>query len=574
MTRLLEINNLTIDFHAQRGTTRATDGITLHLDRGETLGIVGESGSGKSVTALSVMRLLPYPGQISSGEILYYPTPNTSVNLLSLPEKELLSYRGAQIAMIFQEPMTSLNPVIRCGLQVAEALQHHRKMDFKDARSATLQLFDGVKLADRERIFRAYPHELSGGQKQRVMVAMAMSCQPNILIADEPTTALDVTVQKAILDLMLELQTESGLSILFISHDLGVISEVCDRVAVMYNGKIVEEGPVDKILSAPGHPYTKGLVASRPSLHRKLWRMPTVQDFMENKNAVAREVNVQETESRRALLYARKSVLEIENLVVRYPAKKNWLGQSVEWLNAVDHVSFDVFPGETFGLAGESGCGKTTLGRSIARLTDAFSGKVRYRLPGAADQESLDLLALPEELFQPFRRDIQVIFQDPYSSLNPRMTIGNALMEPMKIHNLHENDQIRKTKVQELLEIAGLKADHFHRFPHEFSGGQRQRICIARALAVDPKVLICDEIVSSLDVSVQATVLNLLQDLQQQFGLTYLFISHDLSVIRQMCDRLMIMNRGKTEALGFADQIFEKPDNEYVRRLISAVPGQ
>jgi len=581
MTRLLEINNLTIDFHAQRGTTRATDGVTLHLDKGETIGIVGESGSGKSVTALSVMRLLPYPGQISSGEIWYHPpsAPDSPVNLLSLPEKELLLYRGAQIAMIFQEPMTSLNPVIRCGLQVVEALQYHRKLDFREARSATAQLFDRVKMADSERVFQSYPHELSGGQKQRVMIAMAMSCHPHILIADEPTTALDVTVQKAILDLMLEWQTESGLSMLFISHDLGVISEVCDRVAVMFNGRVVEEGPVEKILSAPEHPYTKGLVASRPSLHRKLRRLPTVQDFVENNIAKVNEVTKEETESRRALLYAQKPILGVENLVVRYPAKKNWLGQSVDWLNAVDHVSFEVCPGETFGLAGESGCGKTTLGRAIARLTDSYSGKVRYRrLPGQNDgepgSENPDLLELTAESFHPFRRDIQVVFQDPYSSLNPRMSIGAALMEPMNIHQLHENERIRKEKALELLEIAGLEAGHFHRYPHEFSGGQRQRICIARALAVEPRILICDEIVSSLDVSVQATVLNLLQDLQQQFGLTYLFISHDLSVIRQMCDRLMIMNRGKIEAIGFAEQIFDNPENEYVRRLISAVPGQ
>lgn len=566
MPKILEIKDLVIDFHSERGVTRAVDGLSLHLDRGETLGIVGESGSGKSVTALSVMRLLPAPAAtITRGEI-WYDTGNAPVNLLTLPDPAMQRIRGADIAMIFQEPMTSLNPVFRCGHQVTEALQLHRKLNFAAAKEVTLQLFEQVKLPDPARIFNAYPHQISGGQKQRVMIAMAMSCNPQILIADEPTTALDVTVQKTILDLMRELKEASGLSMLFISHDLGVISEICDRVAVMFQGKIVEEGPAEQILQAPEHPYTRGLVACRPSLRRRLHRMPTVADFLENKVFEAKVVSPAETTARQAALYAQKPVLEIKNLVVRYPKKKNWLGNPVEWLHAVDNVSFEVFPGETFGLAGESGCGKTTLGRTIARLTDAHAGEVWYK--------GVDLQQLNAETLQPYRREIQVVFQDPYASLNPRMTIGAAIVEPMQVHQLHENTGARRDKTVELLETVGLQADHFQRYPHEFSGGQRQRICVARALALQPRLLICDEMVSALDVSVQATVLNLLMDLREKFGLTYLFISHDLSVIKQMCDRLLIMNEGRIEEIGFPDQVYLNPEKEYVRRLIEAIPGQ
>jgi len=566
MSKILEIKDLVIDFHSERGATRAVDGLSLHLDRGETLGIVGESGSGKSVTALSVMRLLPQPAaKMTRGEI-WYDTGNAPVNLLTLPDPAMQRIRGADIAMIFQEPMTSLNPVFRCGHQVTEALQLHRKLNFSAAKEVTLQLFEQVKLPDPARIFNAYPHQISGGQKQRVMIAMAMSCNPQILIADEPTTALDVTVQKTILELMRELKEASGLSMLFISHDLGVISEICDRVAVMFQGKIVEEGQAEQILHAPEHPYTRGLVACRPSLRRRLYRMPTVADFLENKVFEAKVVSPAETTARQAALYAQKPVLEVKNVVVRYPKKKNWLGNPVDWLHAVNDVSFEVFSGETFGLAGESGCGKTTLGRSIARLTDAHAGEVWYK--------GVDLQQLNAEALQPYRREIQVVFQDPYASLNPRMTIGDAIVEPMQVHRIHENAGARRDKTVELLETVGLQADHFHRYPHEFSGGQRQRICVARALALQPRLLICDEMVSALDVSVQATVLNLLMDLREKFGLTYLFISHDLSVIKQMCDRLLIMNQGKIEEIGFPDQVYLNPEKEYVRRLIEAIPGE
>jgi peptide/nickel transport system ATP-binding protein len=580
---MLEINNLSIEFPSANGATRAVDGISFVLNKGETLGIVGESGSGKSVTALSVMRLLPEAGKITSGEILLQQSTinnrQSPINLLSLPEPSLPAIRGTKIAMIFQEPMTSLNPVFRCGQQVTEAIRLHQKVSIENAKSQTIKLFERVRLPDTERIFNAYPHQLSGGQKQRVMIAMAMSCRPKILIADEPTTALDVTVQKAILDLMRELKEENGLSMLFISHDLGVISEICDRVAVMFQGKIVEEGAVEKILQNPEHPYTKGLVACRPSIHRKLWRIPTVPDFLENKNFETRLISSEETAARREAIYAQAPVLQVNNLTVRYPKKKNWLGQPVEWLNAVDRVSFEVFPGEAFGLAGESGCGKTTLGRAIARLTTAYAGEIFYAArepssPLPPSKGGQDLRKLSEEQFRPYRREIQVVFQDPYSSLNPRLTAGEAITEPMRVHQLFENEKVRREKAVELLETVGLQAEHFSRYPHEFSGGQRQRICLARALAVEPKLLVCDEIVSSLDVSVQATVLNLLMDLQEKFGLTYLFISHDLSVIKQMCDRLLVMNQGKIEALGFPEDIFEKPQTEYVQRLVAAIPGK
>lgn len=567
MNKLLEIKDLRIDFEGEKGWTQAVSGISLDLAKGETLGIVGESGSGKSVTALSVMRLLPTPpARYSGGQILFQNGENNQpVDLLAMPEEDLRQIRGVQIAMIFQEPMTSLNPVFRCGHQVTEAIQLHQKVSFAAARDRALALFERVKLPDPARIFQAYPHQISGGQKQRVMIAMAMSCQPSLLIADEPTTALDVTVQKAILDLMRELREERDLSMIFISHDLGVIGEIADRAVVMHKGNIVESGPVEQILKHPQHPYTQGLVACRPSLNRKLYRMPTVPDFLEKGGFEARVITAGETQNRQTQLQSNAPILRVDQLGVRYPARKNWLGKTQEWTNAVDNVSFEVFPGETFGLAGESGCGKTTLGRTLAKLAEPHQGTILY-------QDTI-ISGLGNKEFRPFRKHIQMVFQDPFSSLNPRMTIGEAILEPMKVHELHTNDAIRRQKVADLLETVGLEAGHAGRYPHEFSGGQRQRICIARALALEPRLLICDEIVSALDVSVQATVLNLLMDLQEKYGLTYLFISHDLSVIKQMCDRLMIMNRGKIEQIGYPDQVFAQPETEYVRRLIDAIPG-
>jgi len=580
---LLDVRDLTTTFSTENGTVIAVDNISFRLYRGETLGIVGESGSGKSVTSLSLMQLIPRPpGKITSGEIWYHPKGGQPVNLLLLPEREIRKYRGRKISMIFQEPMTSLNPVFTCGFQVDEAIRLHLKKNKKDAREHTIQLFRKVQLPDPERAYRAYPHELSGGQKQRVMIAMAMSCDPDILIADEPTTALDVTVQKAILQLMAELKTAIHSSIVFITHDLGVIAEIADRVLVMYKGKIVEQGHVLDIFEDPQHPYTKGLLACRPPLDKRLRMLPVVADFMEESDGVIKEkknnstaedpehillrtsIPAEETESRLKQLTAQEPILRVLGIKTWFPVRKSFFGKPASWVKAVDDVSFDVYPGETLGLVGESGCGKTTLGRTIIRLTDPVSGEVYFK--------GRNLMQLTQRALKPLRKDIQIIFQDPYSSLNPRMTVGNAIMEPMQVHHLYENDNTRRDKTIDLLEKTGLKAEHFNRYPHEFSGGQRQRVCIARALAVNPQFIICDESVSALDVSVQAQVLNLLMHLRNEFGLTYIFISHDLSVVRFMSDRMIVMNQGKIEESGPADAVCNTPRSAYTRKLIEAIP--
>ena len=562
MHHILDIQDLSVRF----GDTYAVNHLSLKLPRGKTLGIVGESGSGKSVTALSIMQLLP-AGATAGGKILFQPDDVAApVNLAELSEQALSRVRGRNISMIFQEPMTSLNPVFKCGIQVTEALQHHKNIGFKEARSEALSLFEQVKLPDPLRIFNAYPHQISGGQKQRVMIAMAMSCQPAVMIADEPTTALDVTVQRSILGLLRDLKESAGLSMIFISHDLGVISEICDEVAVMYRGEVVEKGAVNEVFQHPENAYTRGLIACRPDPDRQVRRLPTVSDYLEGRTFDVTVTDREETRARRQGLYIQKPLLSAEGLSVRYPGKNNWYGKVVEWTNAVNQVSFDIYPGETFGLAGESGCGKTTLGRSIVKLVRASSGNIRY--------EGTELTGLSESAFKPFRKDIQLVFQDPYSSLNPRMSIGAAIEEAMEVHQLHENKQARREKTVELLKTVGMQPEHYQRYPHEFSGGQRQRICLARALAPEPRFLICDEIVSALDVSVQATILNLLKDLQDQFGLTLLFISHDLSVIRQMCDRLMIMKNGSVEATGFPEELYNNPPTTYIRDQIEAIPGR
>lgn len=576
--KLLSINNLRIQFSGEEGITEAVRGISFDLYRGETLGIVGESGSGKSVTSLSIMRLIPEPpGKIVEGSIIYYPKNAEPIDILKLSEKELQSLRGNDIAMIFQEPMTSLNPVMRCGKQVDEAIVLHKKINQQEAKNQTLRLFEQVKLPDPERAYNAYPHELSGGQKQRVMIAMAMSCQPEILIADEPTTALDVTVQKAILELMADLKKEINASTMFITHDLGVIAEIADRVLVMYKGQIVEQGAVAEIFKNPQHPYTKGLLACRPPLDYRMKKLPVVADFMEIKDGQVIEkqsfinqvieqykVSPSQTEARLHQLLQGEPIIKVENLKTWFPKTKNFWGKATDFVKAVDDVSFEVYEGETLGLVGESGCGKTTLSRTLLRLSPITNGRIFYK--------NNDLTHLKEAAMRPLRKDIQIIFQDPYSSLNPRMTIGKAIMEPMQVHRLHENDKQRKEKTIHLLETVGLEAKHFDRYPHEFSGGQRQRIVIARTLAVEPKFIICDECVSALDVSVQAQVLNLLMDLREQFNLTYIFISHDLSVVKLMSDRMMVMNKGKIEEIGIADDIYHHPKAAYTQRLIEALP--
>ena len=576
---LLEVKNLITEFHTEEGIVRAVNDVSFNIYRGETVGIVGESGSGKSVTTLTIMGLIPIPpGKITGGEIIYHKKDGTQVDLLQISDKEMRSYRGNDIAMIFQEPMTSLNPVFTCGDQVAEAIILHQKVSKEKAKKITLEMFEKVQLPTPERIFSAYPHQLSGGQKQRVMIAMAMSCDPDILIADEPTTALDVTVQKTILELMNDLKSELDSSIIFITHDLGVIGEIADRVIVMYRGAIVETGSVLEIFREPKHPYTRSLLACRPPLRKRLSKLPTVSDFMkedEDGNITELSASVNEivgkyvvsdkdTKERFEKLSAKKPILEVRNLKTWFPTKTNFFGKPLEYVKAVNDVSFDVYEGETMGLVGESGCGKTTLGRTILRLAPDAGGEVIYDGKSILDMSKGDL--------KDMRKDMQIIFQDPYSSLNPRMTIGNAILEPMTVHGIYDSNTARKNKVNELLNTVGLNEKQFSRYPHEFSGGQRQRICIARALSLNPKFIICDESVSALDVSVQAQVLNLLLELREEYNFTYIFISHDLSVVKFMSDRMIVMNQGEIEEMGLADDIYNNPQKEYTQGLISAIP--
>ena len=577
--KLLEFKNLVTEFRTEGQTVKAVDNVSFTLNKGETIGIVGESGSGKSVTSLSAMRLIPSPpGIISGGEIVFHKKNDAPVNLLNISEEEMRSYRGNEIAMIFQEPMTSLNPVFTCGDQVLEAIMLHQKLNKANAKNLTIKLFDEVQLPDPERIYNSYPHQISGGQKQRVMIAMAMSCKPSVLIADEPTTALDVTVQKTILELMQQLQKEHNMGIMFITHDLGVIAELADKVVVMYKGKIVEQGNVWDIFTNPKHPYTKGLLACRPPLDKRYTFLPTVSDFMktdENGNIIDNNVSIEdftkklivsnkERKQKQEELYQKIPILKIANLKTYFPIKNGFFGGVTSNVKAVDNVSFDVYPGETLGLVGESGCGKTTIGRTILRLEEPTEGEIIYGNKDVVKMDSSELRA--------FRKEVQIIFQDPYSSLNPRMTIGNAIMEPMQVHNILNSDEERKQKVKDLLERVNLDSSHFYRYPHEFSGGQRQRIGIARALAVNPKFIICDESVSALDVSVQAQVLNLLNELKKEFGFTYIFISHDLSVVKYMSDRMIVMQEGKIEEMDDSDKIYTRPGTSYTKKLIDAVP--
>ncbi len=576
---LLEIKNLVTEFKTEDEYIKAVNDVSFTLHKGETIGIVGESGSGKSVTSLSVMGLIPNPpGKVTGGEIFYTDKHGKTIDLVKAPETAMRQLRGNDIAMIFQEPMTSLNPVIKCGEQVMEALILHKKMSKKEARAKTLDLFREVQLPTPELMMDRYPHQISGGQKQRVMIAMAISCDPKILIADEPTTALDVTVQKTILELMQKLQQEHHMGIMFITHDLGVIAELADRVVVMYKGKIVEQGNVLDIFTNPQHPYTKSLLACRPPLDIRVKRLPVVSDFMirhedgeieeipRNVNDAIKNVMVTKEEriAQHKELYKREKILELKNVKTWFPAQKTMFGKVLDWTKAVDDVTFDIYEGETLGLVGESGCGKSTLGRTIMKLTEAKDGQIFYRRQ--------EILRMKERDFRHLRKDIQIIFQDPYSSLNPRLTIGDALMEPMTVHNIGKNRNDRKKMVLELLDKVGLEYKYFSRYPHEFSGGQRQRVCIARALSLNPKFIICDESVSALDVSVQAQVLNLLNDLKKEFKFTYIFISHDLSVVKFMSDRMVVMNMGKIEEMGDADEIYNHPKTEYTQKLINSIP--
>lgn len=576
---LLEVHHLNVLFHQNGIFNHAVNDVSFTVKKGEIVGIVGESGSGKTVTSLSIMHLIPSPpGRISGGQMLFRKKDNSVVDLNILSNEEIRKIRGNEISMIFQEPMTSLNPVMKCGEQVAEALMLHKKLSFHDAKKQTIELFELVNLPNPENAFNKYPHELSGGQKQRVMIAMAMSCKPSLIIADEPTTALDVTIQKGILEQLKKLRDEHNTSVIFISHDLSVIAEIADKVIVMLNGNIVEQGTIQDIFTNPQHPYTKGLLACRPPLDKRLKILPVISDFMEVSEAgeiiekensftdLIKQAIVSESERTEHLknIYSKDKLLQIKNLSTWFPVQKSIFGKTQQWFKAVDNVSLDVYEGETLGLVGESGCGKTTLGRTILKLVQAREGQLLFR--------NEEVLRLKEKDFRPLRKDMQIIFQDPYSSLNPRISIGEAIIEPMEVFGIGKNKSERKEIAIELLKKVGLKPEHFNRFPHEFSGGQRQRICIARTLSVQPKFIICDESVSALDVSVQAQILNLLNQLKKEFNLTYIFISHDLSVVRFMSDRIAVMKNGKIEEIGDADQIYFNPQSEYTKKLISSIP--
>ncbi len=568
MHPLLRINGLSIEFISESGTTIALKNISLSVNRDKILAIVGESGSGKTVTALSILQLLPKIAKVTNGGIIFSEDGKKVIDLTSLSKKELQQIRGDKIAMIFQEPMTSLNPVFTCGHQVAESLALHKKLSTADAKGKAIEWLRKVKLPEPEKVFSKYPHQLSGGQKQRVMIAIAMCCRPSLLICDEPTTALDVTVQKNILQLIKDLQEEEKMGVIFITHDLGVVSEIADNIAVMYKGEVVENNSVKEIFSDPQHPYTKGLLACRPILHQRGQRLPTVSDFLETTDN-RRQTIVKQHTPYAATMVSRQSsmaLLSVKNLSVWFPVKKNLLGKSLSFTKAVDGVSFEVKKGETLGLVGESGCGKTTLGRTLLRLIDPTYGEIIYN--------GMDLTKKPISEITHLRKDIQLIFQDPYSSLNPRLTIGAAITEPLKVHGLYRNEKQRKEKVMDLLEKVDLDGRHFNRYPHEFSGGQRQRIVIARALALNPSFIICDEPVSALDVSVQAQVLNLLNDIKKEFRFTTIFISHDLSVVRYISDRIMVMHNGKIVETGNADEVYFHPKNEYTKNLVASIPGK
>ena len=556
---------MVIDFISGGAANHAIKNISLQVNKGEIVALVGESGSGKSVTSLSVLQLLPSPpADISNGEILFSENGNTAIDLLKLSAEELQSFRGNKIAMIFQEPMTSLNPVFTCGSQVVEAICAHNNISKQEAKKQAIRWFEKVKLPEPENILKRYPHQLSGGQKQRVMIAMAMCCRPDLLICDEPTTALDVTVQKTILELLKGLQQETGMGIIFITHDLGVVAEIADRAIVMLKGEIAEQGAIKEIFTNPQHPYTKALLACRPVNHTRGERLPVVSDFLEAKEDAAIRGVLASNNKSIASGDDNNILIKVQNLSVWFPKTKNWLGAPLTYTHAVDDISFEVFENETLGIVGESGCGKTTLGRALLQLIPATKGNIYYK------QDNLALLS--KDKLRELRKHLQIVFQDPYSSLNPRKKIGQAIEEPLLVHKILLTARERKKRVIELLEKVGLLPEHYNRYPHEFSGGQRQRIVIARGLALQPSFLICDESVSALDVSVQAQVLNLLNDLKKEMGFTVVFISHDLSVVRYFSDRIIVMNKGKIEESGPADEIYLQPQKEYTRKLIVSIP--
>ncbi len=554
-TPLLQIKNLALAFPSENGFNEVVHTISFDLNKNEILGIVGESGSGKSVTNLAVLGLLPSKAQIQ-GEVLFHADSNT-IDLLKLNAKAFQNIRGNRISMIFQEPMSSLNPSLTCGYQVLEIILQHNSISKKEAKAQVIALFNKVKLPRAEQRYKHYPHQLSGGQKQRVMIAMAIACKPDILIADEPTTALDVTVQKEIILLLKTLQEETQMSIIFITHDLALIAEIADNVLVMYQGDIVEEGAVTAVFNNPQHNYTKALIHTKPSLKERLRTLPTISDFLTTAHFEKSIITASERKQMHQAIYAQEPLLEVDNLAT-------YFGKKEQLVKAVDEVSLKIYKGETLGLVGESGCGKTTLGRSIMGLEKVTKGTIRY--------QGKDITKLSAKQRKALAQDIQIIFQDPYGSLNPKLMVGQAIMEPMQVHQLYKDTETRKEKVFEILEKVGLERAHFYRYPHEFSGGQRQRIGIARTIALRPKIIICDESVSALDVSVQAQVLNLLNVLKNEFGFTYIFISHDLAVVKYMADQLVVMNKGKIAEMGDADVLYSKPQSAYTKQLIEAIP--
>ncbi len=554
---LLNINNLSISFGNAKNPVEVVHDISFSIAENEIVGIVGESGSGKSVTSLAIMGLLPKKNTHIKGEVFYNET-----NLTTLKISEARKLRGSEIAMIFQEPMSALNPSLKCGFQVAEMLQNHTSLNARDVKKEVISLFEKVKLPNPLEIFNRYPHQISGGQMQRVMIAMAIACKPKLLIADEPTTALDVTVQKEIIELIKELQAETKMGLLFISHDLSLVSEIADRVIVMYKGNIVEQGTANQIFKAPKDDYTKALLASRPTLGERLKKLPTIAAIAEG-SFKPKLVSSIERSVRHKKLYTTTPILSVRNVEKEYYSNSGLFGKKTAF-KAVDDVSFEAYEGETVGLVGESGCGKSTLGKVILKLEKATAGTILYR--------GQDIAKLSSSETRMLRKEIQLIFQDPFSSLNPRLTIGEALIEPMLVHSIGKNKKDRMGRVEDLLKKVGLDETYFNRYPHQLSGGQRQRVGIARTIAMEPKLIVCDESVSALDISVQAQVLNLLNELKESFGFTYIFISHDLAVVKYMADQLLVMNAGKFEEVGDADEIYAQPRKEYTKRLIDAIP--
>ena len=555
--KILDVLGLNISFGENKQKTSVVHDIDFSLYENEILAIVGESGSGKSVTSKAIMGLLQDKNTHIKGRINFEET-----SLLSLSSKEFAKLRGNDIAMIFQEPMSALNPSLTCGFQVAEILLHHKKVSASEVKKEVLQLFEKVKLPRPQDMYTSYPHQISGGQMQRVVIAMAIACKPKLLIADEPTTALDVTVQKEILQLLKDLQKQTGMSMLFISHDLALVCELADRVLVMYKGDIVEKGTVKEIFEAPKKPYTKALLGSRPTLDVRYKVLPTIASIKDN-SFFPQSITSQQRAKKHQKIYTKTPLLRVENVAKSYFSKVGVFGQKQE-IKAVNGISFDVFEGETLGLVGESGCGKSTLGKVILQLEKATKGSIFYKGKEITSLKSKDLRSL--------RKDIQLIFQDPYSSLHPRKIIGQAIIEPMEVHGIGSSKKQRKEKAMELLSRVGLEASYFHRYPHQLSGGQRQRVGIARTIAMEPKLVICDESVSALDISVQAQVLNLLNELKEDFGFTYIFISHDLAVVKYMADQLLVMNRGAIEEIGDADEIYANPIKQYTKKLIDSIP--